>query len=111
MFGGVQYLKLPGLPSFQISLSFPPVQIGDTYVRDKGPEEFSELLQEAIKGTSVRVLPRVSPPPSSSINSSLGYSSLDASSGRSLVRKASENQVMDSITMKVSNLLSMKGSG
>lgn len=88
------------------------LQIGDTYVRDKGPEDFADILQkEAVKGTSVRILPRVSPPPSASINSSLGYSSLDTSSGRSLVRKASDNQMMDSITMKVSNLLSMKGSG
>lgn len=82
-------------------------------MRDKGPEEFSELLQrEAVLGTSVRILPRVSPPPSSSLNSSLGYSSLDTSAGgRSLVRKPSDNQMMDSITMKVSNLLSMKGTG
>lgn len=89
------------------------MQIGDTLVRDKGPEEFSELLQrEAVLGTSVRILPRVSPPPSSSLNSSLGYSSLDTSAGgRSLVRKPSDNQMMDSITMKVSNLLSMKGTG
>ena len=89
------------------------VQIGDTAVRDKGPDDFADLLQDAVNGTSVRIVPRVSPPPTvSSINSSLGYWSLDsAASGRNLALKQSEQQLMDAITMKVSNLLSMKGSG
>lgn len=87
-------------------------QIGDTPVRDKGPDDFAELLQDAVNGTSVRIVPRVSPPPStSSINSSLGYGSLDTSSGRNLVLKQNEQQAMDAITMKVSNLLSMKMKG
>ena len=83
-------------------------QVGDTPVRDKGPDDFAELLQnEAVKGTSVRIIPRVSPPPSFS---SISYGSMDSTSGRSLIRKQSDHQ-LDSITLKVSNLLSMKGSG
>lgn len=82
-------------------------QIGDTPVRDKGPDDFAGLLQKAVNGTTIRIVPRVSPPPSTtSINSSLGYGSLDAPR-----LKQTDQQVIDSITMKVSNLLSMKGTG
>ena len=87
-------------------------QIGDTPVRDKSGDEFAELLQrEAPLGTTIKIVPRVSPPPSShSIASSLGYCSLDAGERRSLVRRQSDREMVDSITMKVSNLLSMKSS-
>jgi len=81
-------------------------------VRDKGPEDFAELLHDAVNGTTVRIVPRVSPPPTSgSINSSIGYGSLDTVSTRNVGLKQTDQQVIDSITMKVSNLLSMKGSG
>lgn len=78
--------------------------IGDTSVRGKTPEEFGELLQtEAVKGTTVRIVPRLSPPPSAS-------SSLELPE-KKLVRRTSEQQLLDSITMKVANLLSMRTCG
>ena len=80
--------------------------IGDTPVRGKTPDDFADLLEtEAVRGTTVRVAPRLSPPPSSSsAASSLDYPE------RKLVRRQSE-QLLDSITVKVSNLLSMRTCG
>ena len=62
--------------------------------------------------TKVKVLPRIerSPPPPSSLSlQSLG-SSLELTE-KKLNRRQSEKQLLDSITLKVSNLLSMKASG
>lgn len=74
----------------------------------------SNPQKETGSGTStkVKVLPRMdrSPPPPSSLSLlSLG-SSLEASE-KKLLRRQSEKQMLDSITLKVSNLLSMKASG
>ena len=39
-------------------------QIADTATRDKSPDDFAVLLQrEATKGTTVKIVPRLSPPP------------------------------------------------
>ena len=87
------------------------VQIGDTSVKDKGPDDFALLLQkEACEGTSIRIVPRLSPPPSIT-SLSLGYGSLDGSDRSGLSRRPSEQQLMSSLTMKVSNLLSMRPPG
>ncbi len=85
------------------------VQIGDTSVKDKGPDDFALLLQkEACEGTAIRIVPRLSPPPTTNTNSlSLGYSSLDMSEKSVPSCRQSESAV----TMKVSNLLSMKPPG
>ena len=80
--------------------------IGDTLVRGKTPDDFAELLQtEAVRGTTVRVAPRLAPPPSSFSTAS----SLDHPECK-LVRRQNE-QLLDSITVKVSNLLSMRTCG
>jgi hypothetical protein len=89
--------------------------VGDTSVRGMSPDNFQELLEkETGSGTStkVKVLPRMerSPPPPSSLSLlSLG-SSLEITE-KKLLRRQSEKQMLDSITLKVSNLLSMKASG
>ncbi|XP_064396525.1 uncharacterized protein LOC135343497 [Halichondria panicea] len=88
------------------------VQIGDTSVKDKGPDDFALLLQtEACEGTSIRIIPRLSPPPSTNASLSLGYSSLEMSERPSICSRPSEQQLASSVTMKVSNLLSMKPPG
>ena len=92
-----------------------PAQVGNTYVRDKGPDDFAELLhREATRGTTIKIVPRVerTPPPSSSSAFLTVIPSMHLEGGeRRLVRRQSEQQLLDSITMKVSNLLTMKASG
>ena len=86
----------------------PPPQVGDTTTRDKGPDDLAELLQSAApKGTTVKILPRLerSPPPS------LNPASLSSLDGEKKLLQRHSDQQLDSITMKVSNLLSMKASG
>ena len=80
------------------------------------PSLFSlpQQQKETASGTStkVKVLPRMerSPPPPASLSlHSLG-SSLELTE-KKLNRRQSEKQLLDSITLKVSNLLSMKASG
>jgi len=115
--------------SYQVTEDYPPnsnpsnilfkagdkiLQIGDTPVKDKGPDDFAYLLQqESVIGdsTSIRIIPQLSPTPSAASSLSLGYGSLDLAEKAVLSRRQSEQQLMSSITMRVSNLLSMRGPG
>lgn len=81
-------------------------------MRGKSLDEFGELLQqEASKGTTIKIVPRLerSPPPSLMHTSSL-QGSLDHGE-KKLIRRQSEQQIVDAITVKVSNLLTMRASG
>ena len=85
-------------------------------MRDKGPEEFAEILRnEASHGTTVKILPQLSSSSSGStsihsIASSIGYSSLDVAERKQLVRRQSDRELASSLTTKVTNLLTMKAS-
>ena len=91
------------------------MQVGDHLVRDKGPDDFGELWRhEAAHGTTVKILPQLSPSSSGagmhSIASSIGYSSLDVTDRKQLIRRQSDRDVTSSLTTKVSNLMTMKAS-
>ena len=91
------------------------LQVGDQLVRDKGPEDFAELLRtEASHGTTVKILPQLSSSSTGtsvhSIASSIGYSSLDVAERKQLVRRQSDRELASSLTTKVTNLLTMKAS-
>lgn len=103
----------PGADNLVLKAGDRIVQIGDTAIAGKGPDDFHVLLQtEAPRGTTVKVIPRLSPPPSvTSVTSSAGYGSLEPADRRPLMRRQSDQQLMGSLTMKVSNLLSMRASG
>ena len=106
-----------------VSGQLSPAQVGNTYVRDKGPDDFAELLhREATRGTTIKIVPQLerTPPPSTFLSvipaiygrkKNAMYGRYLEEGERWLVRRRSEQQLLDSITMKVSNLLTMRASG
>ena len=89
-------------------------QVGDHLVRDKGPEEFAELLRgEAVQGTTMKIIPQLSSSSTTSIHSfasSIGYSSFDVADRKQLLRRQSDREMASSLTTKVTSLLSKKAS-